>query len=51
VVGQLGRLVIMVKSAHVYETERSYVLGLLAGAGAAARSGQVPDGDGKRGEL
>jgi Thymidylate synthase len=51
VAGQLGRpigtLIMMVKSAHVYETERSYVLGVLAGAGAAG-SGQPPDGDGRR---
>jgi thymidylate synthase len=26
----VGRLLMMVKSAHVYETERAYVLGLLA---------------------
>jgi len=30
---------------------RSYVLGVLADAGAAGRSGQPPDGDGQRGEL
>lgn len=41
----------MVKSAHVYETERSYVLSVLAGAGAAAGSGQPPDGDGLRDKL
>ena len=28
----VGRLLMMVKSAHVYETERAYVLGVLAGA-------------------
>ena len=36
VAGQLGRpagrLLMVVKSAHVYETERAYVLGVLAGA-------------------
>jgi hypothetical protein len=36
VAGQLGRpagrLLMIVKSAHVYETERAYVLGVLAGA-------------------
>ena len=35
----------MVKSAHVYETERSYLLGVLADAGASAGSGQPTDGD------
>jgi len=37
VAGQLqrpaGRLLMVVKSAHVYETERGYLLGVLAGAG------------------
>jgi hypothetical protein len=41
----------IVKSAHIYQTERGYVLGVLADAGAAAGSGQPPDGDGQRGEL
>ena len=54
VAGQLrrpvGRLIMIVKSAHVYETERSYVLGVLADAGAAAGSGQPSDGDRQRGE-
>ncbi len=35
VAGQLGRpagrLLVVVKSAHVYETERAYPLGILAG--------------------
>jgi thymidylate synthase len=55
VAGQLarpaGRLIMTVKSAHVYETERSYVLGVLADAGSLAGPGQPPDGDGERGEL
>jgi thymidylate synthase len=37
VAGQLGRpagrLLMVVKSAHVYETERAYLLGVLAGDG------------------
>ena len=47
----VGRLIMMVKSAHVYQTERSYVLGVLAGAGASAGSGQPPNGDGQRGQA
>jgi hypothetical protein len=43
-----GRLVMTVKSAHVYETERDYVLGVLA---EAAGSGEAADGDGHRDEL
>jgi thymidylate synthase len=35
----VGRLVMIIKSAHVYETERSYIEGVLAG-GADGRSDQ-----------
>jgi hypothetical protein len=42
-----GRLIMMVKPAHAYKTERSYVL---ADPEAAAGSGQPPDGNGQRGE-
>jgi hypothetical protein len=47
VAGQLnrpaGRLIMIVKSAHIYQTERGYVLGVLADAGTAAGSGRPPD--------
>jgi len=43
----VGRLIMMVKPAHAYKTERSYVL---ADPEAAAGSGQPPDGNGQRGE-
>jgi hypothetical protein len=46
-----GRLIMIVKSAHIYQTERGYMLGVLADAAAAAGSGPPPDGDGQRGEL
>ena len=46
-----GRLIMIVKSAHIYQTERGYVLGVLADAGATAGSDQPPDGDGQRREL
>jgi hypothetical protein len=35
----VGRLLMIVKSAHVYETERGYVLGVLAAEDALAADG------------
>ena len=40
-----GALELIVKSAHVYETERSYLLGVLADSAATAGSGQRSERD------